>query len=419
MGTEKHESRRIDRQLRGRSGRQGDPGASLFTVSLEDDLMRIFGNEKMSDLIRRLETMSSTETAVSHRLLTTSIETAQKRIEGLNFDRRKYLLEYDDVLNKQREVVYDLRNFFIYRNPPFEFVNTPLFDQITSNLSAQLKEIFNNEDIIAANKLLKHINNLFQINITREDLRNVSSKGHLGEHIRELVNKEVDINFVEAETYIMETIPQIAYDYAIDMIPRGRETEEWPIERINEFLLNYFKITIPAPAEGASAEHFAEEIKEKVLEQFKRRINNFSADRGKLLYFISVTFIRSIDKLWVEQLYELDAIKEGISLRGYAQKDPLVEYKREAYELFGKLMDDIFKEFSEEFFRFTSKENVSAVKEKKVEAVKKEAVFANSSESEEGPKEKPLTRENPKIGRNDPCWCGSGKKYKNCHGKAE
>lgn len=417
LGTEKHESRRIDRQLRGRSGRQGDPGASLFTVSLEDDLMRIFGNEKMSDLIRRLETMSDTETAVSHRLLTTSIETAQKRIEGLNFDRRKYLLEYDDVLNKQREVVYELRNFFIYRNPPFEYVNSSLFEQLTANLNAQLKEIFNNDDIISANRMLKHINNTFQINLQREELRSAAVKSKLGELIKENVEKDIEVNFKEAETYIMETVPQIAYDFISDMVPRASETEEWPIERINEFLLNYFKFTVPVPEAGSQAEQFAETVREKVVEQFKRRIYNFSADKSKLLYFISVTFIRAIDKLWVEQLYELDAIKEGISLRGYAQKDPLVEYKREAYELFGKLMDDIFKEFSEEFFRFTSKENVSAVKEKRIEAVKKDAVFANTSESEEAPKEKPVMRENPKIGRNDPCWCGSGKKYKNCHGK--
>lgn len=418
LGTEKHESRRIDRQLRGRSGRQGDPGASLFTVSLEDDLMRIFGSDRMSDLIKRLETMSSEQTAVSHRMLTTSIESAQKKVENLNFERRKYLIEYDDVINKQREVVYDLRDFFLYKVPPQFAVNPEHFRQFSANLTDVLKNLYAKNDIILINKHIEEMKHSFDIETDMHQLKTVIDSNHLDRFISDSMSVRIEKDIEEIKEYILENIVPMAEEFVIETIPKGMFREEWPIERVNEFLMNYFRITAKRPEEDISVEDYASRINDAVMERFNEKSSVPQEYKARLLFIMSMNFIMAIDREWVEQLYELDAVKEGISLRGYATKDPLVEFKKEAYILFEQLMDNIFRQYAERFFALdTVRRDEPEVKEARVSAEKPQ-VFANSPESGK-PVNKPAHRDNRKIGRNDPCPCGSGKKYKNCCGKGK
>ncbi len=415
LGTEKHESRRIDRQLRGRAGRQGDPGTSLFTVSLEDDLMRIFGSDKMSDLIKKLESMSGTSTAVSHKLLTSSIENAQKKIENLNFERRKYLLEYDDVINKQREVVYELRNFFLYKVPPFEILNDEHFLTICMRFTEDLKKAYSSNNIIQINKLIKKLNYIFHIDIQEHDIKEIILSNKLPSFLRQKTLLSIKEHLEEAKEYILENLPSIAEDFIMEQIQGIPFNEEWPIESINDFLMNYFTLTIKEPQSDISAKDFIEEIKDKIVKRIDERFDIPEEFLDKLLYVISMSFIRAIDKNWVEQLYELDAIKEGISLRSYAHKDPLVEFKKEAYILFSDLMDNIIKEFSKEFFTSKLLGNIEEIKKARIKA-EKPVLFMNTSDNKRV-KKQPVKKEHKKIGRNDPCPCGSGKKYKNCCGR--
>ncbi|MDD3803444.1 MAG: preprotein translocase subunit SecA [bacterium] len=411
LGTEKHESRRIDRQLRGRSGRQGDPGASLFTVSLEDDLMRVFGNEKMSDMIKRLEAISSNETSVSHRLLTTSIESAQKRIENLNFERRKYLLEYDDVINKQREIVYQLRNFFLERKPPLEFVDRSTFSQYAVSFRHRLEASLSEDLFKSETEKFALIMNAPSLEVTRKDVMSNDFEDILFQKISVFFEESLD----EVKEYVGENIPPLASEFIISELPDDQPSEEWNIDRINEWFMNYFKIGLKKQNEETTKKQFAMEAETLVREMLKDKFSIFS-NKELLLFNLCNMFIMSIDKLWIEQLYELDAIKEGISLRGYAQRDPLIEFKKEAYVLFNDLMDNIYKDFCEKFFSAVqSVQTKQDNRQRRIDTVKRE--IASNTPEEEQTKQKPQTREEKKIGRNDPCWCGSGKKYKNCHGK--
>ncbi|MGE3062408.1 MAG: preprotein translocase subunit SecA [bacterium] len=414
LGTEKHESRRIDRQLRGRSGRQGDPGASMFTVSLEDDLMRVFGNEKMSDMIKRLEAISSNETSVSHRLLTSSIESAQKRIENLNFERRKYLLEYDDVINKQREIVYQLRNFFLDRKPPLEFVDRDAFSQYIASFRQKLDAAASLNDRSLFESEVRRFAAIMNSNSISLDFKDASRTD-----IEEIVSRQIsfgfDSNYEEVVSYISENIPPLASDFISGEIPDQLPYEEWDMDRMNEWFMHYFRINLKKQSNEITKKQFLEDTEKLIGGILSEKLALFS-NKELLLFNLCNMFIMSIDKLWIEQLYELDAIKEGISLRGYAQRDPLVEFKKEAYLLFNDLMDNIHKDFCEKFFSAVrSMQTKQENKPRRIDTVKRE-IAANTPE-ESSSKQKPVTREDRKIGRNDPCWCGSGKKYKNCHGK--
>lgn len=416
MGTEKHESRRIDRQLRGRSGRQGDPGASQFTVSLEDDLMRIFGSDRMSSLISRLETMS-TEGAVSHRILTSSIENAQKKIENLNFERRKFLLEYDDVINKQREVVYELRDFFLYKAPPIEFVNSGLFGELTEKITQAAKKDYNSNNITAINKHMDYLRETYRIDINNNEFKESVNNDKLASLIAEKLMPGISQSIDEILNYVMENIPQTALEKISMFIQPGTFKEEWDYKGLNDYLMTNYNTTIEEPEEDINSNDFIAEIEQKIADKIKNRCEVPDEYKDKLLYVLTFSFLRAIDTQWVEQLYELEAIREGITLRGYAQKDPLVEFKREAYTLFSVLIDNIYEDFSGKFFESKILSDIEEISSAKVVAFKPR-IFASSGETDKT-KKKPIERKQKKIGRNDPCWCGSGKKYKHCHGKGK
>jgi preprotein translocase subunit SecA len=332
LGTERHESRRIDNQLRGRSGRQGDPGTSRFYLSLEDDLLRIFGSQRISGVMSRLGMEEGQP--IEHSLISRAIENAQKRVEAHNFDIRKHLLEYDDVMNKQREVIYDQR-------------------------------------------------------------KRVLAQDGVAEEIQEV-------------------IAEFAEGIADPIADEKTYPEEWNYRQLNESLMRLFSFGLSIRPEDTQ-NMTREKLWEKVVAQAKEVYGGKGAEFGPeaMGHLEQVIYLQSIDTLWKEHLMAMDHLKEGIGLRGYGQRNPLQEYQKEGYAMFMDLIQRIKEETIQKLFR------VQIARPQEVaqfEAVRKQPlIFSRGEEVEE--KQQPVKREGKKVGRNDPCPCGSGKKYKKCHGR--
>ncbi len=332
LGTERHESRRIDNQLRGRSGRQGDPGSSRFYLSLQDDLLRIFGSERVAKIMDFLKIEEGE--AITHTMINKSIENAQKKVEAHNFDIRKHLIEYDDVMNKQREVIYSQRR-----------------------------------EILA------------------------------GQEIRESFLEMLD-----------ESIEDIIATYAIEKTAAS----EWDWQSINEIVFKCFNLQLELSQEELSRitpDSLRDMLKEKTHEIFKARVKEMGDEL--IDHLIKVMMLQAIDTQWKDHLLNIDHLKEGIGLRGYGQKDPKQEYKKEAYDLFIGLICRIREEVVERIF-WVRLEDPDEVEEIAEEQRSKKIVF-NLSEDEERIQEP--AKSSRVAGRNDPCPCGSGKKYKKCCGK--
>ena len=345
-GTERHEARRIDRQLRGRSGRQGDPGSSEFYLSLEDDLMRLFGSDRIAGVMDRLGLQEGE--VITHPLVSRSIGRAQKKVEGNNFQIRKHLLEYDDVMNQQREVIYDMR----------------LFALAGKDLEKEFKEM-----------------------------------------IDEAVRVKVD-------GHVME----------------GTPPEEWDLKGLSQELLTTFLLNVRFEEKNLE-ELYAEDIRERVLglvdQLYKLKCEEFGEERRDFL--IQQIMMRVIDENWRDHLYLLDHLKAGINFRAYGQKDPLIEYKKEAFDAFIEMLERIKEQVASLFFKaqFIDESEIQHQKQQEKLAVHHATISAFSGADQPAPqletgpqKVKTVRREHPKIGRNDPCWCGSGKKFKHCHGKS-
>ena len=325
IGTERHESRRIDNQLRGRSGRQGDPGSSRFYLSLQDDLLRIFGSERVAKIMDFLKIEEGE--AITHAMINKSIENAQKKVESHNFDIRKHLIEYDDVMNKQREVIY-----------------------------SQRREILS------------------------------------GQEIRENFQEMLD-----------ETIEEAVACYAIEKI----SAVEWDWPSLNETVFKCFNLRLDLPQEtvsGLTPASFRDMLEEQVNNIFKARIEEMGDEL--IDHLIKVMMLQAIDTHWKDHLLNIDHLKEGIGLRGYGQKDPKQEYKKEAYELFMGLICRIREEVVERIF-WVRLENPDEVEEMEEEQRSKKIII-NLSEQEERVQEP--AKSNRVAGRNAPCPCGSGKK---------
>jgi preprotein translocase subunit SecA len=338
LGTERHEARRIDNQLRGRAGRQGDPGSSRFYLSLEDDLFRIFGSERISHIMDRLG--MEEDQPIEHRLVTKAIENAQRRVEAHNFEIRKQLLEYDNVMNKQREVIY-----------------------------AQRREV-----------------------LTGEDLKN---------SVMEMVEEQTE-----------DLIDQ----YAEEKI----HPEDWDLRGLQDAAFQQFSFRWSAPSgeeNGLNRNQLRELVGQKAKEIYQKKEEEFGAPM--LRYLEKVIMLQAIDHHWKDHLLAIDQLKEGIGLRGYGQKDPLIEYQKEAYQMFLEMLDRIKSDAIEKLFAIQiAKEQ--AVKEMKVERKQTfvlsrgEAMAQRAGGETEAGKGVTVRREGKKVGRNDPCPCGSGKKYKKC-----
>ncbi|BEH09955.1 MULTISPECIES: preprotein translocase subunit SecA [Geobacter] len=333
IGTERHESRRIDNQLRGRSGRQGDPGSSRFYLSLEDDLLRIFGSERVSKIMDFLKIEEGE--AITHGMITKAIENAQKKVEAHNFEIRKHLIEYDDVMNKQREVIYTQRR-----------------------------------EILAGQDIRRHFTQMMD-----------------------------------------DTIEEIS-SFAIEKV----SAHEWDWQSIGEGILKTYGFQIDIPPQTMdrlSPESFRTLLKEKVHEAFDAKVAAFGDEL--MDHLIKVIMLQTIDAQWKDHLLSIDHLKEGIGLRGYGQKDPKQEYKKEAYQLFMDMMARIAAETVEKIFwvQIAHEEDVERMEEEQQKQARKKMVFnlVDEDETSEPSKSKKL------AGRNEPCPCGSGKKYKKCCGK--
>ena len=341
LGTERHDSRRIDRQLRGRSGRQGDPGTSKFYLSLEDDLMRLFGSDRISSVMERIGIKEGE--VIQHPMITRSVERAQKKVEENNFAIRKRLLEYDDTMNQQREVIYTRRN----RALQGERLKAEVFDLLEENI----------QDIID-----KHYDNYDADGMHEEILHN----------------------------YLVEVKPK---------------TEEF---------------------ESLGKEGLQDQIIEACREFYKRKEEMLGSEMMARLERFAMLSV--IDHKWKEHLREMDDLKEGIGLRAYGQKDPLVEYKGEAFKLFMDLLEQIRTEVVSFAFKFfpqapdevqqRRRQAAGRVTESKQSAINLGYKASSSAQAQasRGGKAQPV-KVGEKVGRNDPCPCGSGKKYKHCHGR--
>ncbi|MDQ7090520.1 MAG: preprotein translocase subunit SecA [Methylococcales bacterium] len=357
IGSERHESRRIDNQLRGRSGRQGDPGSTRFYLSLEDDLMRIFASEKVAGLMKKLG-MDEDE-AIEHPWVTRSIENAQRKVEGRNFDQRKEVLAYDDVANDQRKVIYEQRNELMASDDISDIIRAIREDVINSVITQYIPPKTMEEQWDVAG-LETHLKDEFLLSVPiAQHLADDKSLQELG--LRDLLIKALNDDYIEKEV-------QITAD---------------------------------------------------VLRNFEKSV-----------------MLQVLDNNWKEHLAGMDYLRQGIQFRGYAQKDPKQEYKRESFEMFTSLLDHIKYEIIGILSKveIASEEDVEAIEEERQAQAEQEMHFehaeAHSILEEEvavAPlalndlpdleTEQPFTRDNEKTGRNDPCPCGSGKKYKQCHGK--
>ncbi|MDX2170729.1 MAG: SEC-C metal-binding domain-containing protein [Deltaproteobacteria bacterium] len=342
LGTERHESRRIDNQLRGRAGRQGDPGASRFFLSLEDDLLRIFGAERIQGLMTRLG-MEEGE-PIEHRLITRAIANAQSKVEAHNFDVRKHLLEYDDVMNKQREVIYGQRRVVLGGE----------------TLTQQVWEITDG------------------------------------------------------------VIERVIDEYA----PADTPSHEWDWAALDEAIIKQFNIRLEVPDEARDS------MKQADLEDALRNATRAAHAQREQAFTPPVmrqlekfVLLQTIDQLWKEHLLNMDHLKEGIGLRGYAQKNPLQEYQKEGFAMFEDMIDRIHADAVQKVF------TVQAVRQEELQRLeqRRQPQEAQMTMSGGGEAPRPVASrpgaarraggvEAPKAGRNDPCPCGSGKKYKKCHG---
>lgn len=323
IGTERHEARRIDNQLRGRSGRQGDPGSSRFYLSLEDDLMRIFGSDKINSLMNVLK--MDENIPIENNMVTRAIESSQKKVEAHNFEIRKHLLEYDDVMNKQRQEIYSFR---------------------------------------------------------REALLSPSMKERLLEMAQDKVDEFIDV-----------------------YCPEDQHPSEWDLEGLKDSIYGVFGVELTIQEDFRSYDELRELIGNAIVKAYEKKEQEIGPE--VMRYLEKMVFLQVIDNQWKNHLLAIDHIKEGIGLRGYAQRDPLVEYKKEAFNLFSQMSERIASEVLSRLFKIQLKVDAEEVKTK----AQQKLVFNRPSDTSHG-----TIQKEKKIGRNDPCPCGSGKKFKKCCG---
>ena len=325
LGTERHESRRIDNQLRGRSGRQGDLGSSRFYLSLEDDLLRIFGAERISSIMDRIGMEENQP--IEHKLISKAIENAQKRVESHNFDIRKHLLEFDDVMNRQRQVIYEQR-----------------------------KRVLKGEDL-----------------------------------------------WSDVEEMLEELVGEIVSQY----VDEKSHPEEWNLRGLDDVVFKQFALRLNFSETGRNLSRDA--IEDTLLDAAKSLLKKKEEEYGKPLmdYLMKVIMLQSIDSHWKDHLLSMDHLKEGIGLRGYGQKDPVREYQKEGYEMFMEMINRIKEDTIEKLCI------VRIQREEEVEEMREEASQDYiMSRGEQAAETSTVKRDTKKVGRNDPCPCGSGKKYK-------
>ncbi len=338
LGTSRHESRRIDNQLRGRSGRQGDPGSSRFFLSLEDDLLRIFGSDRISGIMDKLG-MEEDE-PIEHSMISKAIENAQRKVEGHHFDIRKHLLEYDDVMNKQREVIY-----------------------------SQRREVLESEDV---------------------------------------------------QPIIQDMLQDLAEGVVDEVVQEKIPSEDWDWQRFDDRVLELFNVPLEWDDE-ARADLDRERLLEKLLGELKQAYERQEERNGpeQMRQLERMILLQMVDTLWKEHLLNMDHLKEGIGLRGYGQKNPLDEYKKEGFDLFMAMIETVKQQTVGTLMRVqvVQEEEIARMEEEQRRQREAELERARQQAAAGDETRKPVQRKTRKVGRNAPCPCGSGKKYKKCCGR--
>ena len=506
LGTERHESRRIDNQLRGRAGRQGDPGTSRFYLSLEDDLLRIFGAERITGLMERLG--MEEDVPIEHPMVNRAIENAQRKVEAHHFDSRKHLLEYDDVMNQQRKSIYALRRCILEgRLPGFdveamlkgsvqteqkpegvdaeEFEHTQKrtvdsvrseYDQLTKRLRPILAAIIDHfwstpEDAARLSEALAKGDDNSQPNLTPES-KDQSGKVSLGGKLRdprsfthelyrrfgaaiefekiasdkqailERATHETAISLIQQRKRVYDLAYELIEKLVLDLCPSDRPPDDWDLPALVAALKEQFNLDVTLSSEVALD---AAAIADRIWEQVEKFTQAREEDLGMaFLYFARHFYLEEIDNQWIEHLKAMDHLREGIGLRGYGQRDPKQEYKKEGYAMFLQMTDTIQQNVAQKLYRVrleqpeTPKATEAQVearlpefrhKQRRIMLQHAASPTSGAAEEKSTPapspeeakddgqgKQKTVRRDEAKVGRNEPCPCGSGKKYKKCHG---
>jgi preprotein translocase subunit SecA len=368
LGTERHESRRIDNQLRGRAGRQGDPGVSKFYLSLEDDLMRIFGSDRISLLMERMG-MQEGE-VIEHKWLSKAIEGAQKRVEGTHFDSRKNLLEYDDVMNQQRKTIYRLRRKVLAAGAGIPVVE---FDE---NPKTKVK-----------------------------------------------TRREYEVSWKDFREMCLDALEDVIVAMT-DTYCAAKNPDTWDLEALGRAVKDNLNLEMKFVHAG-----HREDLQDQVYKLAEKTYLARESEFGEDFHAFSKTrYLATIDQLWKDHLLAMDHLRQGIGLRGYGQRDPKQEYKREGYEGFIQMLSAISHQFMSQLMRVMPKEQLEEAQRLQRQMAQRQRHTTEGRGDGEGrPQQRAAqaagrpsgVRQGPRVGRNDPCPCGSGKKYKKCHGATD
>jgi preprotein translocase subunit SecA len=481
LGTERHESRRIDNQLRGRAGRQGDPGSSRFYLSLEDDLLRIFGAERITGLMERLG--MEEDVPIEHGLVNRAIENAQRKVEGHNFDIRKNLLDYDDVMNQQRKAIYAMRKQILEGRyipelseedqkkgkaplPPPESSGDWTIESLAESLKPRVAQIVDgflggvpeakdgtvdpyrtdantpptDGKVLDPEKLTHELYRQFGAVVdVKKDLKDRAA-------LIDKAAKTAAQSLIQQRERVLDLSDQLISDLVWTHCSEKAHVEDWDLKGLGDAVKEQFNLAVDTETHIVERDMLSQKIWEQVETFTKARETELGP---QIFYFFSRHFaLEEIDQQWIDHLKSMDQLREGIGLRGYGQKDPKIEYKKEGYDMFRQMMERLAANVAHKLYRVRLEKQQAAASgqqppqekaatEKLPEFKHKErrmvaqhasagaatvggaaavATGGDGQAAAEPEKQKTVRREQPKVGRNEPCPCGSGKKYKKCHG---
>jgi preprotein translocase subunit SecA len=464
LGTERHESRRIDNQLRGRAGRQGDPGSTRFYLSLEDDLMRIFAGDKVKSLMERMG-MPDDE-PIEHPWVTKSISDAQTKVEGRNFDVRKNLLEYDDVMSEQRKTVYKIRQQLLLGTYTPEYIDETgkptgknrdiktlprILDEVKNAVRDIILHYGTPMNVEGGKKpeTVEDVKELFSMESLRSDIYQFwgyrfdtkETDAQKPQTIYERLLAEIPQSLSEQRERLLDLVDGIVGAMVEESCPTDKPPEDWDWKGIKEGFVEHFG------GKPKDFEHINdhEQLAHILYTQAAELLEKKETDMGTELFLrvFRHYYLEQIDQAWVEHLTNMEHLRDGIGLRGYGQRDPKQEYKKEGYDIFVTMMASVSSDVATKLFRAQVRKDSDAERIERADlekhAAQQQAMqlrHGSEVEGEEGAAAQPgrpsarpapqprlvapqpMRREGPKIGRNDPCPCGSGQKFKKCHGAA-
>lgn len=474
LGTERHESRRIDNQLRGRGGRQGDPGTSRFYLSLEDDLMRIFGGERLQAMMTRMG--MEDDVPIEHPWVSKSVQNAQKKVEERNFDIRKHLLEYDDVMNQQRKTVYALRRQLLEGQYKVLRAGTggdrdPIYDDVVESADEDLTQ--SSSEIVDA--MVRHYEDtaskqgvdLHQA-LPPEALSALEHDAYMTfgarlpeaqagtwkwSELQKAWKEAAALSLTEQRERMLDLVDEVASTQIDQFCPKGRQPDQWDFDGLKQAYKETFGIDASGIESIGDRQALAEKLYKDAENVLLKKTSDFGSDQ--FLRLFRNFYLQEIDRQWVQHLQNMEHLRDGIGLRGYGQRDPKKEYKREGYELFVQMIASVKKTvvFNMHHVEKLGEEDVARLesqRESQIRAMQERIRMSHPDAEGAGEADDaaegaqvvqgrtrramtsglptrqqpmvpvaPIVRERPKTGRNEPCWCGSGKKYKNCHWQAD